>query len=71
MLKHSLRQQSYASILIFGFMVLVWFFSGRGYFWPAWIAFGLSFSLLSKLSKLYRRTPVISEEAIARELRKR
>ena len=52
-------------------MVLVWFFSGRGYFWPAWIAFGLSFSLLSKLSKLYRRAPVITEEAIARELRQR
>ena len=71
LLKHALRQQLYASILIFGLMTLVWFWSGRGYFWPAWIAFGLSFSLLSKLFKVYHRSPVISEEAIARELRQR
>jgi len=71
MLRHSLRHQFVLSFLLFGGMTVVWLLSGRGYFWPAWIAFGLSFSLLSKLFKIYYQPPVITEEAIARELRRR
>ena len=47
--KSRIRSSFFVYSLIVLMMVLVWFFTGKGYFWPAWVIFGLSFSLLTKV----------------------
>lgn len=48
-------------------MVIIWFFTGKGYFWPAWVAFGFSFSLLSMIVR-YSMPRKITESLIQAEI---
>ena len=65
--KAKIRSYFIAYIFIFLLMVVIWFFSGKGYFWPAWVAFGLLFSLLSMLFRLLRPRK-ITESQIQAEI---
>ena len=65
--KAKIRSYFVAYVFIFLLMVIIWFFSGRGYFWPAWVAFGLSFSLFSMLIRLLRPRK-ITESQIQAEI---
>lgn len=52
-------------------VVAVWLLSGRGYFWPIWVAFGLGIALITTGWQAYGpRERAISEEEIEREMDK-
>ena len=40
--KRQFQQSIYAWIIVNALMVVIWFFSGRGYFWPIWTMLGMA-----------------------------
>jgi hypothetical protein len=48
-------------------LIAVWFFTGRGYFWPAWILGCWGMGLLLHAWALWGRRP-ITEEDVRREM---
>jgi hypothetical protein len=50
------------------FLILVWYLSGAGYFWPGWVLAGWGIGLVLNGWEVYGRKP-ISEADIEREMR--
>ena len=48
---------------------VIWLLTGRGYFWPGWVYFGLAFSVVGILSHAYSNRGV-SEDQISREMQR-
>jgi hypothetical protein len=48
-------------------LIVVWFATGHGYFWPAWVIGGWGIGLAMHAWDVYGRRP-ISEEDIRREM---
>lgn len=58
-----------AYLVVNAFLVVVWAFSGGGYFWPTWVLAGWGVGLvLNGWDVLFRRP--ISEADIDREIRR-
>jgi hypothetical protein len=52
-------------------MVVIWYATGRGYFWPEWVLLGTGIFLVVDVVRTYRLSPSdISEEDIRREIDK-
>jgi 2TM domain len=51
------------------FLVLIWFLSGQGYFWPAWVMGGWGIGLVLNAWEVYGRKP-ITEADVDAELRR-
>lgn len=51
-------------------LVVIWFFTGAGYFWPGWVIAGWGVGLLLDAASVILQTD-ITEEQIDRELRNR
>jgi hypothetical protein len=52
-------------------MVVIWYATGRGYFWPEWVLLATGIGLVFDVFGTYRRSPSeISEEDIRREMGK-
>ena len=56
-----------AFVVINAAVVLVWFATGRGYFWPGWVLGGWGIGLVLHAWDTFGRRP-ISEEDIRREM---
>ena len=71
-LKH--RQSFQQNALIFAavsvLLVVIWAFSGAGYFWPVFPIGGMVIAVAAQAFQLYGQRPV-SEEAIEREMHRR
>ena len=53
-------------------MIVIWFATGRGYFWPGWVMLATGIGLVLDVLNTYRRSPSeMSEEDIRREMDKR
>ena len=52
------------------FLIGVWFVTGAGYFWPAWVLGGWGIGLVMNAWDVYMRRP-ISEDDVAREMSRR
>lgn len=52
------------------FLVVIWLFTGAGYFWPGWVIAGWGVGLLLDAASVLLQTD-ITEEQIDRELRNR
>jgi hypothetical protein len=50
-------------------MVLIWFLSGRGYFWPMWVMAGFVIGLIFYGVNLAMNKP-LTEDQIQREMQK-
>ena len=51
------------------FLIVVWYLTGRSYFWPGWVMGGWGIGLAFNVWDAYgRRSDVISEEQIQREI---
>jgi len=52
-------------------MIVIWYATGRGYFWPAWVILATGIGLVFDLWNINRRgSGEISEEDIRREMDK-
>lgn len=54
-------------IVVNAALVLVWYFTGRGYFWPAWILGCWGIGLVLHAWTIWGRRP-ITEEDVRREM---
>lgn len=59
-----------AYVVINAFLVFIWWMSGGGYFWPAWVMAGWGVGLLLHAWDVFLRRPVTDAD-IAAELRRR
>lgn len=56
-------------IVISLFMVAIWWFSGRGYFWPVYVILGLGIGLAIEAWNVFARKP-ITDADVEREMRR-
>ena len=49
-------------------LVAIWFFSGKGYFWPVWPILGWAVGLIAHGVAVYGGMRPITEEQIQREI---
>jgi fatty acid desaturase len=57
------------AIVVSLLMVVIWFFSGGGYFWPAWVMGGFVIGLISYGINVATSKP-LTEDQIQREMNK-
>ena len=57
------------AIIISLLMVVIWFFTGRGGFWPGWVMLGFAVGLLIMGLNMARNKP-LTEDEIQREMQK-
>lgn len=69
MKRHKLRVDIAAYVVINIFLVAVWAFSGKGYFWPGWVMAGWGVLLLLDAWNLYDQKP-ITQDDLDHELRR-
>lgn len=67
--KRKFRSDLVAYVVINAFLIVIWAFSGAGYFWPGWVlaAWGLGL-VLAAWDLFYRHD--VTEEDVQREMRK-
>ena len=51
-------------------MIVIWYATGRGYFWPAWVILATGIGMVFDIVNTYRRSGEISDEDIRREMDK-
>ena len=56
-------------IVVNAAIVMIWFVTGHGYFWPGWVIGGWGIGLALHAWEVYVRQP-ITEDDIAREMRR-
>ena len=67
--RRALGSHAIVYLVVNAFLIGVWWFTGAGYFWPAWIIGGWGIGLaLNTWEVLFRRP--ITDEDIERELRR-
>ena len=54
-------------VVVNAMLILIWFFTGGGYFWPGWVLGGWGIGLALNAWDVYGRRP-ISEDDIRREI---
>jgi len=61
-----------AYCIVNAFLIVLWYFNGRGYFWPGWVMGGWGIGLAFNAWDAYGRgNKPISEAEIQREIDKR
>jgi len=67
--KREFKNHAAVYVVINTMLVLIWAFSGQGYFWPVWPMLGWGVGLVLHGWKVFYEKP-ISEEDIRREMEK-
>ena len=65
--RREFAQHVVAYVVINAFLVAVWFLTGAGYFWPAWVIAGWGIGLVLHAYSVFVQKP-ISEADIEREM---
>jgi hypothetical protein len=68
--RRGLATHAAAYVVVNLFLVVVWLFTGAGYFWPGWVIAGWGVALLLDAASVLV-TGEVTEEQIDRELRNR
>lgn len=67
--RRAFGQDLVAYVVVNGFLVLIWAFTGGGYFWPAWIMGAWGIGLVLHAWTAFFQRP-ITEEDVEREMRR-
>lgn len=67
--KRDLNTHVVVYVVVNAFFILIWYLSGQGYFWPAWVLGGWGIGLVLNVWEVYGRKPV-TEADIDAELRR-
>ncbi|MGE5210264.1 MAG: 2TM domain-containing protein [Acidobacteriota bacterium] len=65
--KRDFRGHVAAYVLVNGFLIAIWAFSGGGYFWPVWVIAGWGIGLAFNAWSVYFERP-ITEDDIRKEM---
>ena len=65
--KRDLSSHVVAYLVVNAFLVVVWWLSGQGYFWPVWVMAGWGIGLVLNVWEVYGRRP-ITEADIDKEM---
>ncbi|MGI9585802.1 MAG: 2TM domain-containing protein [Acidimicrobiia bacterium] len=57
-----------AYVVVNLFLVGVWYFSGQGYFWPAWVMLGWGMGMVIYGWNVYKGERPITEDDIQKEI---
>ena len=68
--KRKLYADLIAYLVVNAFLIVIWAFTGFGYFWPGWVIAGWGVLWLLSARNVYRSRP-ITDDDIDRELRGR
>ena len=69
--RRGLVSHAVSFIVINIIMIVIWYATGRGYFWPAWVILATGIGLAFDVWNTYRRSSSeMSEEEIRREMDK-
>jgi len=62
--KRAFRGMVFTAIGVSLLMVVIWLLSGRGYFWPIWVMFGLGIAVITTGWSAYgpASSPITEEE---------
>jgi fatty acid desaturase len=63
--KRRLRGDLAAYVAINAFLVVIWAFTGLGYFWPAWVMAGWGVFVALAVWDVYFRAPISNADVIA------
>jgi uncharacterized membrane protein len=70
--KRDFKAHVVAYVIVNAFLVVVWYLTGAGYFWPVWVIGGWGIGLAFNAWDAYgRHADAISEAEIQREIDKR
>ena len=69
--KRDFKAHLVAYVIVNAFLVLVWYLSTGGYFWPIWVIGGWGIGLAFNAWEAYGHRDVISDAEIQREIDKR
>lgn len=67
--KRSFASHLTTYVVVNAFLVMIWFVTGRGYFWPVWILGGWGIGLVLNFWEAFLRRPV-TEADVDAELRR-
>lgn len=56
-------------VVVNAFLVLVWWWTGAGYFWPGWVMAGWGIGIVIRAWDVFIRRP-ITEEDVQREMKR-
>lgn len=67
--KRSFSSHLTSYVVVNAFLIMIWFVTGRGYFWPMWVLGGWGIGLVMHYWEAFRRRP-ITEADVDAELRR-
>ncbi len=65
--QHEFGRHVVSYVVVNAMLILIWYFTGHSYFWPAWVLGGWGIGLALNAWDVYGRRP-ISEDEIRREM---
>jgi hypothetical protein len=63
--RRDFRNHVVTYVIINAFLVIVWYFTGRGYFWPMWVMIGWGIGLAFNAWDVYGRGEISDAEVQA------
>jgi hypothetical protein len=63
--RRDFRNHLVAYVIVNAFLVVIWYFTGRGYFWPMWVMIGWGIGLAFNAWDVYGRKEISDAEVQA------
>lgn len=68
--KRRFQQAVLGWVVLNALMIVIWFFTGRGYFWPIWTMLGMGFAVAAAWISAYGKKQGISDAEVDAEVKR-